>query len=494
MNRFFQQLVTSVVLSLMMSCANISTPTGGKRDSIPPVLLSTTPADSLRNSIITKIKLDFDEYITLGDASKEVEIWPMLQVPPTVTSANKHVIIKLPDTLLQPNTTYRLSLGKAVRDLHEGNIFSNYTYTFSTGNYFDSATTGGTVANAETGEKDTVNVIIVLYNNEDSDSAVVRKKPLYRVKPDNNGRYVFKGLPVKPFRMYAIKDDNGNMMYDGGSEMIAFCNDNILPSDTVTVPIELRLFREATDSTDNAGTGPPKKTGKVNMRIDEEVDTVIRYTLNVDTTNITKRTFDINDSLQFVFSKDVTINHALATLKHDSAGTEKIVGITVSAKKDKQHVFVKANWHKNTVYTMVLESGFASDTAGIKSAASTIRFRTFNNDDYGKITVMIPDKYVPAKPDSGYRYLLAILADGKPAGQLSIKNNSIAMPQLKPATYTFRIIVDENRNETWDTGDLMGRRQPEKVIPGTANVILKAGWEHTVDFETKPDNDKKKKK
>jgi len=56
--------------------------------------------------------------------------------------------------------------------------------------------------------------------------------------------------------------------------------------------------------------------------------------------------------------------------------------------------------------------------------------------------------------------------------------------RLRPASYTFRIIVDKNRNGKWDTGDLLGKRQPEEVMPGPAPLSLKAGWEHNIDFET----------
>src|SRR4051812_14200827 len=89
-------------------CANVSTPTGGKRDKTPPRLVRVSPADSLRNSKPKWIELDFDEYITVGDVAKEVEIMPILPIVPTVIGLNKHVTVKIVDTLLEPNTTYRI--------------------------------------------------------------------------------------------------------------------------------------------------------------------------------------------------------------------------------------------------------------------------------------------------------------------------------------------------------------------------------------------------
>src|SRR5665213_328887 len=78
------------VMSICGGCANITTPTGGKKDKSPPKLVS---------------------------------------IDPSVTGLNKHVVVKIVDSLLDSNTTYRISFGNAIKDLHEGNPFSKYTYT-----------------------------------------------------------------------------------------------------------------------------------------------------------------------------------------------------------------------------------------------------------------------------------------------------------------------------------------------------------------------------
>jgi hypothetical protein len=57
---------------------------------------------------------------------------------------------------------------------------------------------------------------------------------------------------------------------------------------------------------------------------------------------------------------------------------------------------------------------------------------------------------------------------------------------LKPSIYAFRIIADKDGNGKWSTGDLLGRKQPEIVFPGPQPLVLKAGWDHTLEFEQKP--------
>ena len=49
------------------SCANMQTPTGGPKDSIPPVLLNELPTNLSRNFKEKVIDLEFDEYIKLNN-------------------------------------------------------------------------------------------------------------------------------------------------------------------------------------------------------------------------------------------------------------------------------------------------------------------------------------------------------------------------------------------------------------------------------------------
>jgi hypothetical protein len=48
------------------------------------------------------------------------------------------------------------------------------------------------------------------------------------------------------------------------------------------------------------------------------------------------------------------------------------------------------------------------------------------------------------------------------------------------------VIIDANRNGKWDSGDLLKRKQPERVMPYNNEINLRPGWENMVDFEEKP--------
>ncbi len=486
--RVFRSFIPACLL-LLSGCANISTPSGGKRDTVPPKLLRVEPADSILNTRVSRLYLQFDEYVNTADVSKEVEVSPVLPVPPVVTAINKHVTVKIPDSLLDPNTTYRISLGKAIRDVHEGNAFTGYTYTFSTGSYFDSLELSGSILEAVTGLPDTAGITVVLHEVGTGDSAVVKEKPRYKTRPDNKGNFTFRGLPARPFRIYAIGDENGNMIYDGGTETIGFCDSVLHPADSFEHPVIIRVFAEKQDSSVSADTAAKKKgltdRGKMRGNKPAMVDTNFTCNTNIDTSAIARRTFDVTDSIKLVYNHLPVIDADSISLTRDSAGVALSIPIRLTRDvKDSATVYIHAPFEENTVYALTLRQGFAHDTSGRELPTIVYRFRTFSAEDYGTIMLNVPVRYTPAGSDTSH--LITMLADDKIIGTVPVTDSVITLKRLRPASYSFRIIVDANGNGVWDPGDLFSKIQPELVIPGGTPSPLKAGWNNTIDLDTKP--------
>ena len=488
MNKDVFRLFFVMLLCIGTGCANITTPTGGKKDKIPPKLRLVTPSDSLKNTRVKRIELNFDEYITVSDAFKEVQISPLLPVQPNVTGVNRKVVVKIADTMLEDNTTYRISFGSAIRDLHESNVFANYTYTFSTGSYFDSLQLAGRVFLAATGQPDTAS-IIMLYYASDNDSAVVRKKPKYIGRTDAKGMFVIKGLPQRNFRIYAVHDANSNLMYDGSDEMVGFNDKSVVPGDSAGQQINLRVFAEiSTDTTKKKTADSSATSGKhgnmagsaTSKKLTENKD-AFSYTINVDSSNPAKRSFDINDSISIIFSKLPAISKSRITLTYDSNDVAYTPAYSINMDTlHRNTVRVVTPWRENTKYTLKLAKGFAKDTGGVEANPAKFTFLTKQEEDYGKIRIHLPGKYA----DGGH--VLEVLSEKDSIYHMTVTDTIVNLSRLKPARYTFRIIVDKNKNGKWDTGDLLGKKQPEEVIPYADVLNLKAGWENDIDFEQKP--------
>ena len=479
------------LLALFAGCANIVPPTGGKKDVDPPKLLEIEPKDSMLNTRVTRIDMRFDEFIALGDPGKEINISPVMAVPLNTLVNGKKLTLKIPDSLLKENTTYRISFGNAIKDLNENNVFKDYNYIFSTGGYFDSLKIIGQVFEAATG-KPVEDAYVMLYDADGTDSAVVKQKPVYVTKTLSGGRFLLPGLPQMAYRIYALKDNNENLVYDGEEEKIGFIDSVVFPVDSLQNfdPVILRIFKEIPplDTTDNDDSVVTNK-GKFGKKRDEKADTKeLRYSVGVDTSNVEKRTHDINKPIKITFNNAIdTYNTGRVFVTYDSAGTD--VESVYSLVKDttKEILLLDAAWKENTVYTIRLLKDFAQDTLGLLATPSKYIFRTKGDDDYGVIKIHVASRYY------GNKYLLMVTADKDTVYKKAINDTTVNIRRLSPGKYTLAIIVDENENGKWDTGDLFAKLQPEMVMPFADVIELKAGWENVIDFKEPVKDDPKTK-
>ena len=200
-------------------CGQVGMPTGGPKDSIPPRLVSASPALNSVNVKDNKITLTFNEYVDLKEAQTNVLISPLPKKQPAIDFKLKTVTVKLKDTLL-PNTTYSINFGSSIVDNNEGNPFKNFTHVFSTGNQIDSFTLTGKVILAENGKHDST-LIAMLYRKTD-DSAVQKNRPDYVARLSGDGSFTFVNLPAGSFNIYALKDNDGGKTYNSKKEMFAF--------------------------------------------------------------------------------------------------------------------------------------------------------------------------------------------------------------------------------------------------------------------------------
>ena len=95
------------VSAFLSRCASMMTPTGGPRDSLPPVIVNMTPDNNSVNRPLVgheKIYIEFDEFVQLKDQQKEFFTSPAMKKKPTVTLRGRGIVIQLRDTLA-PNTT-----------------------------------------------------------------------------------------------------------------------------------------------------------------------------------------------------------------------------------------------------------------------------------------------------------------------------------------------------------------------------------------------------
>ncbi|MDP4291922.1 MAG: Ig-like domain-containing protein [Bacteroidota bacterium] len=144
-------ITTLAIVVILASCAKIVAPTGGPKDTTPPVLVRSTPVFKSTNFKGKEITITFDEFIQpLKDANNQVIFSPPPEKQPELKLKGKSIIIRFGENL-KPNSTYNIYFGDAILDLNEGNIKKNFYFTFSTGDKIDTLELRGRVNNAATG-------------------------------------------------------------------------------------------------------------------------------------------------------------------------------------------------------------------------------------------------------------------------------------------------------------------------------------------------------
>ena len=242
--------------AFLVRCASVMRPTGGPKDTLPPVIVAMTP-DNFTTHMPdrSKIYIEFDEFVQLKDQQKEFFTSPAMRRKPQLTVRGRGVVVQLRDTLA-PNTTYALDFGSAIRDNNEGNPLYSMRYVFSTGGEIDSMICSGYTADAY--EADSVPRSFLWFFPADStavtpeyDSTLYLHRPSVIARAENNGIFIAQNLKPVPYRIYAFEDTNGNQLYDPSVDRVGFL-------DEARNPAELPDFAIWHDSVRGYATAEPQ--------------------------------------------------------------------------------------------------------------------------------------------------------------------------------------------------------------------------------------------
>ena len=226
------------VSAFLSRCASMMTPTGGPRDSLPPVIVEMLP-DNFTTNIPTvnsgKIYIEFDEFVQIKDQQKEFFTSPAMKKKPTITQRGRGIVIQLRDTLL-PNTTYALNFGSSIRDNNEGNPLYSMRYVFSTGPEVDSMLLSGYTADGY--KADSVSKSFIWFYPADSveytpdyDSTIFKHTPAVIARAETNGIFIAQNLKPIRYRVYAVEDRNDNQMYEPGTDQVGFLEGTYNPAE-----------------------------------------------------------------------------------------------------------------------------------------------------------------------------------------------------------------------------------------------------------------------
>src|SRR5690606_31355186 len=146
-------------------CAQMVSPTGGKKDETPPKLLSSIPENKTVNFKENVLSLTFNEYIVIDNLMQKLIITPETDNPYTPTVKNQTVNLKFRKPFAD-STSYSFYFCDGIKDLAERNPAQNLRLVFSTGPVTDSGRVYGTVKYIRQ-DQPAFDVLVGLYHRSD---------------------------------------------------------------------------------------------------------------------------------------------------------------------------------------------------------------------------------------------------------------------------------------------------------------------------------------
>jgi uncharacterized protein (DUF2141 family) len=454
-------ILTGAYLAILFSgtgCASIVPPSGGPRDSLPPMLVHADPPGETKHFKDKKITFTFNEYVDLDDPYKNLVISPVPRIFPEVHRKLKTLTITLKDTLI-PNTTYVFNFAKSVKDITEGNRIKDLLYIVTTGNYFDSLQLSGYVVTAKTGKPDST-LTVMLHSNLD-DSAVVKEKPKYIARLDSSGIFLFRHLAPGTYRLYALKDEGGSYLYTSPQQVFAFADSAVKVSGEPPKPIKLLAY-----STEEEKTPPIPEPDKKEKRLKVK-------------SNLQGKEMDLLEPLMLTFDSPLkNFDTSKIVLANDSTYT-KIAGYSIRLDSTRMKATLNLRWNEKHRYALLLQKDFASDSLNRELLKpDTLRFTTKAMADYGQVKINFLN-LGPAKNP-----VLLLVQGGVIKNSFPLKTNIFELQLYPPGEYDMQILYDENGNGKWDPGEFFkAHRQPEIIKPLERKLTVKPNW--MTEFEVK---------
>lgn len=518
MKKYFFYITLILVLNII-SCARIGSPNGGSKDSIPPVMAIAKPANKTTSFENDKIVILFNEYIKFQKLNTQLIISPPMEKKPIIKpqgGVSKKISIQFLDSL-KANTTYTINFGNSIIDNNEGNELGRFSYVFSTGPELDSLFILGNIIDPLSNKK-IENIRVLAYKNA-NDTLIGNYIPDYLTNTLKSSHYVLENLAEADYKIIALEDKNNNYKYDKGIERIAFLNSSIKLSSKID-SINFTLFKEPKnfkiykpkqtkgnqlilgyqgnsipklkiEGTDKNNYLISKKENKDSLyiwfkeipldsiQITAKLDTLVKkYTLKLrelekDTLLLSTTLNNVlhpNDSI--ILTTNIPVNHinidSIQLLENDSIA----IPFKIISQPKKHKLYANFKRQINKTYTLELRETAFADFLKNNSDSKKIKFSTLDTEEYGELILSIQN---PLNHN-----LIVELFDKKSSKKMTryvTKSDIVRFKNLEAKLYNIRIIKDLNKNNKFDNGGFLEKRQPEPIVNYSKTLKIRANSE-----------------
>lgn len=162
-------------------------------------------------------------------------------------------------------------------------------------------------------------------------------------------------------------------------------------------------------------------------------------------------------------------------LKEDSVIV--LPSITFKDEPVKRIVKIDYPWKQKKKYELLIPDSAMFHYSKVTNDTLKLKFTTNGIDDYGVLLLNVQ------LPQNGNYILELLSAQGDVINSRYINDSGVQKYEnVYPAKYGARLILDNNNNRKWDTGNYRKKLQPEKVYIYTGTIDIKANWDLEADW------------
>ncbi|HOG24836.1 MAG TPA: Ig-like domain-containing protein [Bacteroidales bacterium] len=152
---------------------------------------------------------------------------------------------------------------------------------------------------------------------------------------------------------------------------------------------------------------------------------------------------------------------SLATMKRITAKKDTVpvhFNVTRDSLDFCLYTLLLEDYLEGTDYLLQIPAGSFTDIYGLQSDTLKTSFKTLLREDFGALVLQLENVSSPLIVDLMNETRSQILRTRRP-----VSDTTIIFPYLKAGKYTIRVTGDLNGNGFWDTGNIVQRKQAEKV-------------------------------
>jgi len=257
------------VTTLLYSCATVLPPTGGLPDKDPPYVIAALPAPrAIQTPTKIDVRIQFNEWIMNPVPRSAVRISPPLEKPLT-PEVDEDVLGLSSKSSLDSLTTYTVTVGSALQDLHGNGLSRPFQLVFSTGPQVDTLQVRGVVQVPDSLLRKKSFPTIGLYpigeaaraqrnylkklrdstfTGSDTAPRLFKEPVLYLSQTDSLGRFRIDGIGPGRYRVAAFYDVNNNNRIDITNEIAGLAQYDIVVDTTFHDTLYMTMANQDTSS------------------------------------------------------------------------------------------------------------------------------------------------------------------------------------------------------------------------------------------------------